>query len=133
MPTLPTTHEALADLVRRFTDAFNRDDLDAVMAYFTDAAVYDQFNGVRAVGKAAIRDAFGPQFRGDFGTIRFLTDDLFVDAATGKAMISWRCTLTRDGTTRGWRGLDLLHFDGHFIKVKSTYAKADTPKLELVA
>ena len=28
----------LAELVRRFTDAFNRDDLDDVMSFFTEAA-----------------------------------------------------------------------------------------------
>ena len=61
------THAELEDLVVRFTDAFNREDLDAVMAFFADDAVYDEFDGQRRVGKAAIRAAFEPQFRGDFG------------------------------------------------------------------
>jgi ketosteroid isomerase-like protein len=61
------TRAELEDLTLRFTDAFNREDLDAVMAFVAEDAVYDQFNGARAVGKAAIRAAFVPQFRGDFG------------------------------------------------------------------
>ena len=126
---MPATSD-LADFVLRFTDAFNRDDLDAVMAMMADDAVYDQFNGVRSVGKAAIRDAFVPQFRGDFGTIRFLTEDLFGDAASGKALIRWRCTLTRDGVTRAWRGLDILHVANGLVIEKHTYAKADVPRLE---
>ena len=44
-------------------------------------------------------------------------------------MISWLCTLERDGVRRGWRGLDLLHFEGRLVKEKHTYAKADVPQL----
>jgi ketosteroid isomerase-like protein len=129
MPDTLPTHAELTDLVIRFTDAFNREDLDAVMAFMAEDAVYDQFNGARAAGKAAIREAFVPQFRGDYGTMRFLTEDLFVDAPAGKAMIRWLCTLERDGLTRGWRGLDLLRFEGRLVKEKHTYAKADVPQL----
>ena len=132
MPDDTPTHDELTALVIAFTDAFNRDDLDAVMTYFTPDAAYDQFNGERAVGAAAIRAAFVPQFRGDYGTMRFVTEDLFVDAAAGKAMIRWVCTLERDGLTRGWRGLDLLHFAGRLVREKHTYAKADVPRLEPV-
>ncbi len=119
----------LRELTIRFTDAFNRDDLDGVMAFMADDAIYDQFDGARAVGKAAIRAAFVPQFRGDFGTIRFVTEDLFVDAGAGKSLVSWTCTLTRDGVTRGWRGLDVLHVANGLVVEKHTYAKADVPQL----
>lgn len=128
MPS-PTRAE-LEDLVVRFTDAFNREDLDGVMAFMTDDAVYDEFNGKRSVGKPAIRATFEPQFRGDYGTMRFLTEDVFADASTGKAMIRWRCTLERGGLLRSWRGLDLLHFENGLVKEKHTYAKADVPQLE---
>jgi ketosteroid isomerase-like protein len=122
----------LRDLTLRFTDAFNRDDLDAVMAFMADDAIYDQFDGARAVGKEAIRAAFVPQFRGDFGTIRFVQEDLFVDEAAQKSLISWVCTLERDGTKRGWRGLDVLHFANGRVVEKHTYAKADVPQLRAV-
>lgn len=122
--------EALARLTRDFTDGFNRDDLDAVMAYFADDAVYDEFDGRRHVGIAEIRAAFVPQFRGDFGRIRFHEEDLFVDPAAGRALISWTCTLERDGKTRAWRGLDVLHVRDGRIVVKETYAKAERPKAE---
>lgn len=133
MPADTPTHAELAELVIRFTDAFNRDDLDGVMAFMADDAVYDQFNGTRAEGRAAIREAFVPQFRGDYGTMRFVTEDLFVDATAGKAMISWTCTLETSGLKRGWRGLDLLHFEGRLVKEKHTYAKADVPRLQPLA
>lgn len=119
----------LEDLVVRFTETFNRDDLDGVMSFMAEDAVYDEFNGTVSRGKEAIRKAFVPQFRGDFGTIRFHTEDLFVDPETGKALIRWRCTLERDGRTDGWHGLDILHFEGGLVKQKLTYAKARIPLL----
>jgi ketosteroid isomerase-like protein len=120
----------LEDLVLRFTDAFNREDLEAVMAFMADDATYDEFNGRRSRGKAAIREAFVPQFRGDYGRIRFHTEDVFVDPGAGKALIRWRCALERDGARRAWRGLDILHVRDGRITEKHTYAKADVPRLE---
>jgi ketosteroid isomerase-like protein len=119
------THAELEDLVVRFTDAFNREDLDAVMSHFADDAVYDQFDGTRSRGTAEIRKAFEPQFRGAFGRMRFETEDLFVDPRSGKGLIRWLCTLERDRKKRGWRGLDILHVRGGKIAEKLTYAKAE--------
>src|SRR5712692_10049110 len=99
----------LVDLVIRFTDAFNREDLDGVMAFMADDAIYDEFTGTRNQGKAAIRAAFEPQFRGDYGKMRFVTEDLFVDATAGKALIRWLCTLETKRGPSAWRGLDILH------------------------
>lgn len=126
------THAELADLVVRFTDAFNREDLDGVMAFFAEDGVYDEFDGRRRVGKAEIRRAFEPQFRGDYGRMRFVTEDLFVDPESGQGMISWLCTTERDGKLRGWRGLDLLRFANGKLVEKQTYAKAERLKLEAV-
>ncbi len=117
----------LIDLTRRFSEAFNRNDLDSVMSFFADDAIYDEFNGKRNVGKVAIRAAFEPQFAGAYGEMRFLDEDLFADAQTGKVMTSWRCTLTIKGEPTSWRGLDLLHFNGDKLARKLTYAKAKVP------
>jgi ketosteroid isomerase-like protein len=120
----------LASLVIRFTEAFNANDLDGVMAYMAEDAVYEEFTGVVNRGTAAIRAAFVPQFRGDFGKMRFETEDLFVDAAAGKALIRWVCRLQTRRGPAGWRGLDILHFDNGLITQKLTYAKAKVPLLD---
>ncbi len=119
----------LEDLVVRFTEAFNRDDLDGVMSFMAEDATYDEFNGRLNRGKQAIREAFVPQFRGDFGRIRFQTEDLFVDPESGKALIRWLCTLENEGRSSGWRGLDLLRFENGLLTEKHTYAKAQVPLL----
>jgi ketosteroid isomerase-like protein len=122
--------QLLHDLTTRFMDAFNRNDLDTVMSFFTDDAVYDEFNGKRNEGKAAIRAAFTPQFTGTFGNMQFLDEDLFIDSDTGKVMASWRCTLSVKGQPTSWRGLDLLHFRGEKLMQKLTYTKAKVPLFE---
>lgn len=120
----------LMELTRHFLDAFNRNDLDAVMSFFADVSFYDEFNGKRSAGKTAIRAALMPQFQGAHGEMQFLDDDIFVDAETGKVMASWRCTLTVKGEPTSWRGVDLLHFAGRKVVQKLTYAKAKVLLLE---
>ncbi len=130
MPEARTDRSKLEDLVLRFTDAFNREDLEGVMSFMAEDAIYDEFNGSLQRGKAAIREAFVPQFRGDFGKIRFQTEDMFVDAESGKVLIRWLCTLENEGRAGGWRGLDILHFQDGLVKEKLTYAKAKIPLIE---
>jgi len=121
-----------------FMDSFNRDDLDAVMAAFTDDIVYVEYDGTRSVGQDAVRKAFEPQFRGDFGTIRFNTEDQFIDEAdgtdsdsdAGRALIRWQCVIDKGDTKLTWSGLDILHFRGKKISEKHTYAKAEKLRIE---
>jgi uncharacterized protein (TIGR02246 family) len=119
--------QQLIELTAQFMQAFNTHDLDTVMSFFADDAIYDEFNGTRNEGKVAIRAAFTPQFSGAFGNMQFLDEDLLVDAGTGKVMASWRCTLEVKGRPTSWRGLDLLHFQGGKLVQKLTYAKAKVP------
>ncbi len=126
--------EALEKLVIDFTEAFNNEDIDEVMSYFAEDAIYDEFNAVRHVGADAIRASFIPQFRGDYGRMRFHTEDMFVEtgpeAGDGKAMIRWLLTFEESERAYGWRGLDLLHFKAGRLIEKHTYAKASSPVVE---
>ena len=125
--------EALEKMVIDFTEAFNREDIDEVMSYFADDAIYDEFNAVRHDGKDAIRESFVPQFRGDYGKMRFHTEDMFLDVPAGKALIRWLLTFEEADRAAGWRGLDILHFaDGKLIE-KHTYAKAKAPVVDKAA
>lgn len=124
---------ALQKLVIDFTETFNREDIDEVMSYFAPNAVYDEFNGTRSIGRQAIRDAFTPQFDGAFGRMRFHTEDMFLDADTGKALIRWLLTFEEADRAGGWRGLDILHFENGKLVEKHTYAKAKSPVVEKAA
>jgi ketosteroid isomerase-like protein len=123
----------LEQLTLDFTKAFNDDDIDTMLSFFTDDAVYDQFNGEPARGLDDIRAAFVPQFEGAYGVMRFQHEDIFVDPENRKSMISWLCTIETKRGPAGWRGLDLLHFDATGkIVAKLTYAKAKAPLLQAV-
>ncbi len=121
----------LIDAARKFTHAFNENDLNGVMEWFAVDSVYDQFDGAQARGRDEIRTAFEPQFAGAFGVMKFNEEELFVDADEHKAMISWACSIESRQGTASWRGLDLLRFDERLkITRKSTYAKAKTLQLD---
>lgn len=127
---MSTERERLHRLTLDFLDTFNRNDLDAMMSYFAPDGVYDEFDGSRATGADAVRAAFEPQFTGRFGEMKFLEEDLFIDADTGKVMVSWTCTLDARGEPTAWRGLDLLHWQGDKLVRKLTYAKAKVLQLD---
>jgi uncharacterized protein (TIGR02246 family) len=122
------TRDELASITANFLDAFNTNDLDKTMSFFADDGVYEEFNGVANKGLDAVRAAFAPQFDGAFGEMRFLDEDLIVDAQARKVMASWTCTLQVKGQPASWRGLDAMTFDEDGkITHKLTYAKAKSP------
>ncbi len=128
MTTTHTTRATLNRLVDAFMDAWARHDLEAAMALVAEDAIYDEFNEKLWQGKAAVREGFLPQFRGDYGDIQFNEESRFIDAETGEALIRWLCTFQWKGTDRAWRGLDILRFRDGLIVEKLTYAKTERPK-----
>lgn len=124
---MPDRESELRALTLDFLDAFNRNDLDAVMAFFTDDVVYEELHGPINRGRDAVRKAFEPQFAGSFGRMEFLEDDTFIDASADKVMSSWHLSLEMDGEPRVLHGLDLLEFEGSLIVRKQTFVKAKAP------
>ena len=125
------SHEYITETTISFTQAFNENNLDMVMSYFAEAgSIYDQFDGTRAEGLADIRKALVPQFRGDFGLMQFLEEEMFCDAQNMKSLIAWTCSLKTSKGPGHWRGLDILHFNKQGkILIKKTYAKAASLKI----
>lgn len=137
----------LSEVLVAFNQAFNRNDLDAVMTYFTDDAEYLPGDGQRHRGRAAIRAAFAPQFAGAFGTMRFDVEDEFIDERARKATSRWTCHHDLTGAARmnpllrlairarfgrhvAWHGVDVFHFDAAGqITGKYTYANYQRPRL----
>ena len=116
----------IAEMLREFVDGFNTNSLDHVMTFFSDDAVYEPGDGRTHRGRAAIREAFLPQFSNAYGTMRFVVNDWVVDEAARKAVIRWVCQhdlstmkpslqrflfRARYGQHPGWYGTDIFHFD----------------------
>lgn len=125
---MQATRAELEALLDRFMDAWVRHDLDAAMACMAEESRYDEFNSKVWQGKAAVREGFLPQFRGDYGDIQFRAADRFIDAETGRMLVRWVCEFQWKGTDRAWRGLDILHVRDGLITEKLTYAKTERPQ-----
>ncbi len=120
----------LIDLTNRFVDAFNRQSLDDVVAFFGPDAVYEDSRGGRHQGREAIRAAFEPLLGGAMGRIHFDAEDLFLEEDSGKVMASWRLSMEVEGKPVTVRGLDVLQFQGTELVKKLAYMKAKAPAFE---
>lgn len=123
----PLSRAELQARLDRFFDAWARHDLDAAMAMMSDDCLYDEFNANLARGRAAVRAAFLPNFRGDYGDIQFHLEDSFIDEQRQEALARWLCVYQWQGRERRWRGLDILRFRNGQIVEKLTYAKTPRP------
>lgn len=121
------SRQQLIELTNQFVDAFNRCDLDGVMAFFTDDAVYEDLATVSYQGETEIRAALLPYFDGTFGRVEFIPEDLVVDADGAKVMTSWCCNMQLGENPTSLRGLDVLHFEGKKLKRKVPYSKTSEP------
>jgi uncharacterized protein (TIGR02246 family) len=86
---MPATQ--INDTITKFTDAFHVNDLDRVMSFFSDDAIYEPGDGRTHRGKAQIRAAFEPQFHGAYGAMRFDERDRVIDLENNKAAFRWVC------------------------------------------
>jgi ketosteroid isomerase-like protein len=120
-------YDELAKLESRFLGVFNNADVDGIMSFFTDDAIYGEVHGKVRGDLAAIRKSFEGLFNGQFGEVHFEPVDTFIDENLGKVMSSWKLHLTLDGERVALEGLDLLYFKGDKIYKKLTYGKAKQP------
>jgi ketosteroid isomerase-like protein len=119
----PVDHDQAIAMLQEITSAFDRHDLDGILAHFTDDAVFEGPRGTdpwgtRFVGKDAIREAFAARFSG-IPDVRYREDEHFVDGDRGAS--EW--TLSGTSTTGERievRGCDLWTFrDGQVVKKDS--------------
>jgi ketosteroid isomerase-like protein len=107
-------------------DAFNRHDLDAIMAFFAEDATLDTPRGSdpwgrRFVGKAAVREGLAARFAG-IPDVHYSEDRHFVCGERGVS--EWLLTgTTAAGEQIAVRGCDLWEFhDGRVVR-KDSYWK----------
>jgi ketosteroid isomerase-like protein len=133
----------LIETIKKYWDAFNANDLDSVMTFFSDDAIYEPGDGKTHRGKAEIRAAFEPQFDYALGAMRFDELDRVIDVENRKVTIRYVCRHDISqmkprglsmallkivgrlvyGDRFGWQGVDVFHFDADSkIKEKYTYA-----------
>ena len=124
-----TDAERLATL-EAILDGFNAHDLDAIMAWFTDDAVFDAPRGAgpggrRYVGPAEIREGFAQRFAG-IPDIHYEPGAHFVSGDRGASEWTIHGT-TAEGTPIEVRGCDLWEFDGAKVRRKDSFWKRVDP------
>lgn len=110
--------------IERFNEAFNRHDVDAVMAAMTDDCVFESTDppaGTRREGAAAVRAAWDEFFTAS-PTAHFEAEETIV---TGdRCVVRWRYTWTNDdGTSGAVRGVDVMTVRDGRVAEKLAYVK----------
>lgn len=109
-----------SNVIDRFNAAFNRHDVDAVMALMTDDVVFENTSpppdGERYVGQTAVR-AFWERFFAGSPRASFDTEDQF--AAGDRAVVRWRYSWG-DGHIRG---VDVFRVRDGKVAEKLSYVK----------
>jgi steroid delta-isomerase-like uncharacterized protein len=102
------------EILREVLEAFNRHDLEAIMSYFGEDAVFDTPRGPdpwgrRFVGKEDVRRGLAARFEG-IPDVHYGDDDHF--ASGDRGMSEWTITgTTVGGVTVEVRGCDIWTFD----------------------
>lgn len=118
-----TDHEVLA-IVRAFHDAFNKHDIDELMALVTDDCVFENTypppDGTRYVGREAVREAWRKFFAANPDAF-FEIEEIF--AAGNRCVLRWRYTKTKEGKPWHLRGVDVFKVTAGKIAEKLSYVK----------
>jgi steroid delta-isomerase-like uncharacterized protein len=113
-------------LLECFADAWNRNDLDALMSMMTDDCVFEasagpEVAGHRSEGRLAVRIAYAAVFDA-FPDARWANPRHFI--AGNRGVSEWTFTGTqRDGTRVVVNGCDLFTFRDGKIAIKNSYRK----------
>ncbi len=119
-------HDDKVDMLRAIAEGFDRHDLDRIISYFTEDAVFESPRGAepwgtRFTGRAAIREAFAGRFTG-IPDVRYQQDRHFVDGERGASEWTLSGTTTAGGRIEV-RGCDLWTFRDGRVVLKDSYWK----------
>jgi ketosteroid isomerase-like protein len=116
----------VSELIGRYNDAWNRQDLEAIHALHHPEIVFDNHTaGERAEGADAVREHIGRIFANN-PDMRFTTRSL----QTGEdfAVCEWTLNLTKDGRSLEWDGVDVFPLRDGLIVRKDVYSSSHRPR-----
>jgi steroid delta-isomerase-like uncharacterized protein len=122
------TGSVTEDVLRAVLDAFNRHDLDGILEFFADDAVFESPRGpdpwgTRFVGTEAVRAGLAKRFAG-IPDVHYGDDDHFLSADGRRGVSEWTLTgTTTDGDLLEVRGCDVWTFEDGRITRKDSYWK----------
>lgn len=114
------------EMLREILDAFNRHDLDAIMEYFTEDAVFEMPRGpdpwgIRFTGKENVRKGLATRFSG-IPDVHYGEDRHWI--AGNRGVSEWTLTgTTLSGMRLRVRGCDLWEFRDDLVVRKDSFWK----------
>ena len=118
--------EARIDVLRRMVEAFNKQDLEAALALFTEDAVFESSRGPdpwgrRFAGKEELREGIASRFVSiPVGTYQDATHLVFGD----RGVSEWTLRgMTAGGEEIDVRGCDIWTFEGDRVARKNSFWK----------
>ena len=120
-----TDSHSTLEAVRRFNEAFDRHDVDGVMAAMTEDCVFENTcpppDGEQYMGQGSVR-TFWERFFSSSPDARFTTEDIF--ASQDRCVVRWRYDWTnKDGTPGHIRGVDIFRVRDGKVAEKFSYVK----------
>ena len=133
LPGVSSTKEHLAAVIERYNDAWNRHDIDAIVALHTEDSVFENHtSGGKATGRAEIRKllesilATFPDLRFELRRL-YLREDLVVQEWTARA--TFQNEIVRAGIAYAptgrelvWNGMDVIPMRNGLVARKDVYA-----------
>jgi steroid delta-isomerase-like uncharacterized protein len=118
--------EQLEAAIGRYNDAWNRQDLETIVAMHAPNFVFENHTaGERAEGEKA-REHIAQIFQ-NWPDLRFRARRIYV--RDGLVVNEWTATASKDGKRLEWDGIDVFPFEDGLIKRKDVYSASHRPRM----
>ncbi len=117
--------ETLRGLIERYNDAWNRQDVDAIVAMHAPDFVFHNWTANERVEAGEAREHIARIFR-NLPTLRFTGRRLYT--RDGLVVSEWTAEAERDGKVVEWDGIDVFPFENGLIKRKDVYSSSHAPR-----
>ena len=116
---------ALERLIDRYNEAWNRHDVDEIVAMHAPDMVFHNHTADEHVEGGAVRDHIAEIFE-NTPDLRFTGRRLYV--RDGLVVNEWTAHATRDGKQVEWDGIDVFPIEDNLIKRKDVYSASHRPR-----
>jgi ketosteroid isomerase-like protein len=117
--------DSLRETIERYNDAWNRHDVDAIVAFHAPDFVFHNWTANERVEGGAVREHIAQIFR-NTPSLRFTNRRLY--ARDGLVVSEWTAHAERGGRQLEWDGVDVFPCEDGLIKRKDVYSSSHAPR-----
>jgi steroid delta-isomerase-like uncharacterized protein len=117
--------DALRETIERYNDAWNRQDVDAIVSLHAPDFVFHNWTANERVEGDAVRGHLERIFR-NTPSLRFAGRRLYT--RDGLVVSEWTAQAEGNGQLLEWDGVDVFPFEDGLIKRKDVYSSSHAPR-----